>query len=198
MTRILLIRHARTELLGRVLYGRLPGVRLSDEGYREAEALAHALSARYRITKVISSPHERAIETARFIADKQQVDIEVDESFIELDLGSWVGKSFEELNEDEQWREYNQLRSMRSAPGGESMLEVQARAWAGLRSLQACNGNSTIAIISHGDVIRGLLMLALGMSLDNILRFQISPASVSELVLEPWGPVVHSVNHTFS
>ena len=129
MTRILLIRHARTELLGRVLYGRLPGVILSDDGYRQAETLAQALHARYNITKVISSPLERAMETARYISARQQVPLETEERFTELDLGDWVGKPYEDLQGDEDWKEYNLLRSMKSAPGGESMLQAHARAW---------------------------------------------------------------------
>jgi broad specificity phosphatase PhoE len=197
MTRILLIRHARTELLGRVLYGRLPGIVLSEEGYRQAEALADTMHARYKVSRVISSPLERAMETARRIADLQRVPLETNDSFTELDLGSWVGKPYEDLQEDEDWKEYNQLRSMRCAPGGESMLEVQARAWAGLEKLRSQHTGETVAVVSHGDVIRGILVLALGMSLDNILRFQIAPASLSEVVLEPWGPVVRSLNQTF-
>ena len=60
MIRLLLVRHGNTDLLGRVLYGRMPGVHLSPEGLRQAEAVGRALQSRYRLAEVVSSPLERA------------------------------------------------------------------------------------------------------------------------------------------
>ncbi len=193
MNRILLIRHASVDHLGQFLYGRTPGIHLSDAGRREAQALAEALKRRFRIEATVSSPLERAAETAQAIAKLQSTDVLIDEGFTELDFGAWMGKRFSELNEAEGWREYNRLRSLSSAPGGELLADVQARAWKSLRGLDEQYKDATLAIVTHGDVVRALLMLLLGMPTDHILRLEIAPASVSEIVMAR-EPVVRAVN----
>lgn len=197
MIRILLIRHGSTDLLGKMLYGRMPGIFLNSDGLRQAERLAEVLNTRYTITEVLSSPLERARHTAQPIATRCGLAVDIDEGITEIDFGLWVGKTFEELSRLADWKAYNRNRSISQAPGGESMMHVQARAWRALDRLtrrHAASDNSTAAVVSHGDVIRCILLLLLGMSIDHIGRIEIAPASVSEIVLGPYGPVVHSMN----
>jgi probable phosphoglycerate mutase len=123
-----------------------------------------------------------------------------DDGLQELDFGEWMGKSFADLTSDESWKVYNRNRSLNGAPGGEFMLEVQLRAWKALQRAVARHQNTqeaTIAVISHGDVVRGLLMLFLGMPLDHIHRLEVSTASVSEVILGKAFPQVIAVNQTF-
>ena len=124
---------------------------------------------------MVSSPLERATETASFISDLQGLDVATDEGLNELDCGAWVGKPFPELKDSEEWRRFNHLRSLTRAPGGESLLEVQARAWKSLEDLQPRYQEGTVAAVTHGDVIRSLLLLLLGMPLDHILRLEVEP-----------------------
>ncbi|MBV9304122.1 MAG: histidine phosphatase family protein [Acidobacteriaceae bacterium] len=180
----------------RVLYGRTPGVHLNSEGYREAQKLGEALKMKCDLDAVISSPLERAIETARFVADPQSIAVSIDEGLNEIDFGGWAGKSLSELHELLEWREYNRLRSVMRPPHGESALEVQARAWSTLVRIAAAHQDSIVAVVTHGDVIRYLLILLLGMPLDHILRLEIAPASISEIVLGTDQPIVRTVNKT--
>jgi probable phosphoglycerate mutase len=197
MIRILLIRHGSTDFLGKMLYGRMPGILLNSEGLRQAERLAEVLNSRYKIAEVLSSPLDRARQTAQPIATSCGLAVDIDEEITEIDIGQWMGKSFEELNQLADWKAYNRHRSIMQAPGGESMMHVQARAWRALDRLaqrhSALQG-STAAVITHGDVIRCILLLLLGMSIDHIGRIEIAPASVSEIVLGRDGPVVHTMN----
>jgi broad specificity phosphatase PhoE len=198
MTRILLIRHGSTDLLGHVLYGRASGVHLNSEGLRQAELIAHNLKQQYSLEAIYSSPLDRAVETAKPIAEASGKPLFVDEGITEIDFGEWVGKSFRELKDIEGWMSFNKQRSTSWAPGGESMLEVQARAWRAIEA--ASNRNNTegaVAMISHGDVIRCVLLLVLGMPLDHIHRLEIAPGSVSEVVFSEHDPLVRSINQTF-
>lgn len=200
MLRILLIRHGATDLLGRVLYGRMPDVHLNVEGHEQAQGLARELNARHVLSEVISSPMERALETARPIAATRSLGIRIDEAFTEIDFGSWMGKTFGELNESEHWRRYCRFRMSTHPPGGESMMDVQARAWKGItriREERLDAENATVAIVTHGDVIRGVLLLALGISIDHIHRLEAAPASVSELAVGTSELVVRTINETF-
>jgi len=200
MIRILLVRHGSTELLGRVLYGRLPGALLSAAGREEAKRLAVAIGERWQLQQVLSSPLERTQETAQFIAQAQGLSVATEEGINEIDFGSWMGKTFDELHNLEEWKRYNQVRSLVCPPGGESMTQVQARAWAALERIMrnAQPGEKPVAVVSHGDVIRGLLLLLLGMPIDHIHRIEVACASVSEILHVPdQHPRVVSINQTF-
>jgi broad specificity phosphatase PhoE len=196
MTRILLVRHATNDLLGRILYGRTSGVHLNEEGMRQAQALARFLLERYVISEVVSSPMERALETAAPICELQKVPLTVDERITEIDVGSWTGKSFEELRECQGWRSFNRHRSLHWPPDGETMPQVQDRAWRAIMAAaqRFSQGDVTIAFVTHGDVVRCTLMLLLGMPVDYIHRLEISPASVTEVQIANDVTNVYSIN----
>ncbi len=201
MIRILLIRHGATDLLGRVLYGRMPGVHLNYAGFAQAEAVAQALRVRYSLAEVISSPMERALETARPIADAQGLAVCQDEAFNEIAFGSWMGKPFAELHDQELWKRYYHFRATTRPPGGESIMDVQSRAWEGIARIRERHPpaeDASVAVITHGDVIRALLLLVLGMSIDHIQRIEAAPGSMSEILVQPRELRVRTINETFS
>ncbi|WP_286192074.1 histidine phosphatase family protein [Roseomonas genomospecies 6] len=192
-TILLLLRHASHDRLGSVLCGRMPGVTLSEAGRREADALAFAL-ARHRLAAVLSSPMERAVETAVSVATSQALSVEVDEDLNELDLGAWSGMRFEALRGDPAWELWNRARSHARPPGGETMLEAQARMARCIGRLHRRFAGRTVALVSHADVIKAALAHALGLSADFHARFEIAPASRSVLIAGEWGLKVHSIN----
>ena len=183
MTRFLLIRHAATDWVGRGLAGRLPGIHLSDSGRGELASLAARFATRAPVAAVYSSPLERTRETAAALSPA----VEIRDAFIELDYGHWTGRTVAELEPEEEWRQYNHFRSTRRIPGGESMLDVQARAIGELERLRAQHRDQTIAVVSHADVIRAALVHYLGMSLDHLLRLEIGTASLSVVEVQEWG-----------
>jgi broad specificity phosphatase PhoE len=180
--------------MGRVLYGRSPGVHLNERGRKEALVAGGFLKSRYRLDAIVSSPLERAIETAQFVGDVAGLAVSSEEGLNELEFGSWMGKPFSELKDCEEWQHFNRLRSITRAPGGESLIEVQQRAWRSLEGIVARHQDATVAAVTHGDVIRCLLLLLFGMPLDHIARLEIAPASVSEIVLGEGDPLVRSIN----
>lgn len=78
------LRHGEVHNPEGVLYGRLPGYRLSDNGERQAKLVAEFLSG-HDIARVISSPLQRAQETARPLGAMFQTDVATDERLIEAD-----------------------------------------------------------------------------------------------------------------
>ena len=177
----------------------MPGVLLNGEGRRQAEELASALKARYALDKIVSSPLERAVETAKLIADSTGSAISIDDGITEVDSGSWTGKTFEDLNALDQWRQYNRRRSLTRPPSGETMMSVQSRSWLAVQKIISSQDSpsNAYALVTHGDVIRCLLVLFLGMSIDHIHRLEIAPASLTEVILGPYGPVVNCSNQIF-
>ena len=141
-----------------------------------------------------SSPLQRARETADAIAGDRALMVEVVEALDELDFGDWSGCAFLELEEDSRWHRWNTRRSAEVAPNGESMSQVQDRAWRHIAQTGLANPGHTIAMVTHCDVIRAVVAKTLGLSLDDILRFEIGPASVSRLAVGSWGAKLLSLN----
>ena len=178
MTRFFLIRHAANDTSGHSFAGRMPGVHLNEEGHAQAEALA-ARFAGMDIAAVASSPLERALETAAPIATVLGLRASSREEFTELDCGDWTGRRFETLADDPGFHRFNRLRSCSGPPGGETMLQAQARFVAGLESLRREHPDAAVVVVSHCDMIRAALAHCLGMPLDLMLRLEVAMGSVS-------------------
>ena len=187
-TTILLIRHARHADYGNRLSGRSEAP-LTAVGLRQADALGERLAARAErgaaITRVQSSPRRRAAETALAIAEACGLIPETHDALDEIDFGKWTEKSFGSLDRDPLWRAWNVVRGTARPPGGESQSEATARAVAHVEATAREHAGETIAIITHCDIIRGVVCHYLGLRFDNLLRFDIDAASVSTLIVWP-------------
>ena len=76
------------------------------------------------------------------------------------------------------------------------MRAVQQRIVAEIERLARKPPNETVALISHGNVIKAALMHFLGLPLDNIMRFEVSPASVSAVAVNSTFSQVRLINDT--
>lgn len=191
--RVHLVRHGAHGDLGQRLSGRSPGGQLSREGRSQVRRVAEVL-AREDISAIQASPRLRTQETARIIARPFCLEVETVAALDELDFGNWTGRTFTELAGDSLWRHWNASRSTCRPPGGETMRAAVDRVIAHLADLDASQSGLTILCVSHGDIIRGTLAHYLGLSLDNILRFDVEPASVSTLTIGSWGGRVERMN----
>jgi len=197
MTTFLLIRHALCAPVGKSIAGRGPGVHLNEAGKQQALALAERLS-RVPLAALYSSPLERAIETAQPIASRKGLEILPAPGFNEVDFGQWTGKTIAELEPLPEWRRFNEFRSASRIPGGENMAEVLSRCLGELEELRQRHEQpgTLVAVVSHGDVLRMLVTHALGMPADFIHRIELSPASVTVLEVEDYGPRLLLLNET--
>jgi probable phosphoglycerate mutase len=173
----------------------MPGVHLNDEGRQQAEDLAHRLEA-IQLDAIYSSPLERAFETAEPIAQRHGLGITRLESLNEIDFGDWTWKGLDELHADELWQRFNTFRSGMRIPGGERIVEVQARMVVELLRLCEKHPDQTVAIVGHGDPIRALISFYLGNPLDHMLRFVVDPASVSIIELDQFSSRLLLMNST--
>ena len=99
---------------------------MGEAGRAQAEAVALRLADR-GVEAVHTSPLERTRETAEPIALACGAPLTVEAALMEIDFGDWNGRSFDELQDQRLWRDWNEKRDRVRAPGGETMLEVQAR-----------------------------------------------------------------------
>jgi probable phosphomutase (TIGR03848 family) len=194
-TTLLLLRHAACDHVGHRIAGRAPGIHLNSEGRAEAAALAEGLG-QLPIGAVYSGPLERAWETAAALANRLGRPVLPAPGLDELDFGEWTGRSLDSLATEPLWRKFNEARGASRIPGGESMREAVDRATAELARIRREHPDGLVAAVSHGDVIRGVLLDCLGMPLDHVHRLEVAPASVSVVRLDDPEPRVLAVNWT--
>jgi probable phosphomutase (TIGR03848 family) len=181
MSTLLLVRHGLTPLTGPVLAGRTPGVHLDERGEKQASAVASRIAV-LPVTALVTSPLDRCLDTAGFIqaAQRDVVELQVDERIIECDYGEWTGKALKDLTRDPVWKVVQTQPSAARFPGGESLSEVSARAVAAVRDWNARLPEDAVWVAcSHGDVIKAILADALGLHLDQFQRIVVDPCSVS-------------------
>lgn len=193
-TTFFLLRHAAHDNVGGYLAGRIPGVHLGQAGQAQAGRLAKRM-ARERLAAIHASPRERTRETAETVAATCGLaDVHIEPELDEVDFGAWSGQDFETLNRDPAWRRWNETRSLARAPGGETMLDVQTRAMRVVERLLRAYVDAAVALVSHGDVIKSIVIHVLGLSVDAWSRFDIAPASISTIAIGDWGGKVLNLN----
>jgi broad specificity phosphatase PhoE len=181
-TRFLLVRHATCAQTDSVLLGRACDEPLDRRGVAQAESLGASL-APGGAARILASPRRRAGATAAAIAATVRVPVEVDAAFDEVDFGRWCGRTFAALEADPDWRTWNAHRATARTPAGESLADVQERAWRALSAAAAANAEPPVIVVTHAEVIRALLLRALDWPLEDWPRLDVPPASVSRLTL---------------
>lgn len=194
MATLHLVRHGQHNLGGGVLAGRTPGVGLTDLGRAEIEAVAAKLE-RDKIDALYASPLQRTRESAEIIAARLGLPVEFREEVIELDFGEWTGSTFDAIRADPRWQRWSSHRSLARIPGGETMREIQQRAVEALFDISEALNDGAAAIVSHGDVIRSVLVFALGMPLDFFGRIEVGLGSISTIRIDRGGIRVIALNH---
>ena len=183
MPTILLIRHGDNDVMKTSLAGRLPEVHLNESGRQQAYALAGRLAA-VPIKAIYSSPMERAIETARPLAEARGLEVIVRPGLIELDYGEWQGMAYKRLQRFKLWKLLMQDPVQVRFPGGETLTEAQERARLELEAIAAGHEDKDlIACVTHGDLVRLLVAYYLEMPLKAYHKLTAHTTSITILSL---------------
>lgn len=172
---------------------------LNETGHRQAEATARHLS-NIDVEAIYSSSLGRAYEMAGIIARYHEVSVEGTDALRELNQGDFEGLTLSELVEKhadflQQWfRDPADLK----IPGGESMRQLQDRAWAELEKIVTRHDSGNIVVVSHNLCNTALLCRIMKLNLADFRRIQQDVASIN--MVEFGGrwphPVVLRLNDT--
>lgn len=193
--RLLLLRHAPTPDTGKRLSGRQPGLHITSEGARHAERAGAALTG-YPVAAVYTSPVLRCRETARLAARAWEAKPVPLRGFTEVDYGEWTGRPISQLRRTKLWRQVMFAPSGARFPGGESLLDVQARAADEIRAIADDHGRGVVVVLSHADVIRLLVAHLAGIHADHLQRLVIDTGSVTAVALSNGVPRIVKLNDT--
>ena len=142
------LRHGEVHNPKGILYGRLPGFKLSVTGQSQAKAVADALAG-HDITHVVASPLLRAQETAAPIAAAHGLTIAEDENLIE------AGNEFEGLRVAvgdgalRRPRHWWKLRDPFTPSWGEPYLQIAHRMLAAVNAARVAAVGHEAVCVSH-------------------------------------------------
>lgn len=199
--RFLLLRHGQTQMSVDGQYSGLSDPELTDMGQWQAEQAARFLASRGGIAAIVSSPLQRAKQTALTAASALGMDeeaVEVDERLIEMDFGHWEGRRFSEVRDDHPEEQAECFADCTKAPqGGESPEQVYRRVSELIDELTEEYAGKNVLLVSHVTPIKSVLRYAMNAGGEVYRTVHLDLASLS--IAEFYGgaaTLVRAVNDT--
>lgn len=183
--RLILVRHGETCWNSeRRIQGCRTDSELSEKGKDQAKRIALALRSQ-NITAIYSSSLKRAMDVAHMVAKTHGLVVNIAPELNEIDAGELEGLSEKDLIEKhgEFWKEWVKCNPSLHAPGGESLKELQKRAWQTIQRLREKHPDEVVAVVSHLFTILTIICQALGLDLRHINHLRQDAAAINILEL---------------
>ena len=173
---LILVRHGETPFNRERKVQGITDIELNDTGLRQAHQLALSLKD-HEIHQIYSSPLRRAYQTAEVISQFHDVPIHRRSGLMEMDVGDFEGLSFQELraNEKDFLQRWIADPAMTKMPNGESIIELQERAWNAIGDIILEAENALV--VSHNFTIAAILCKIKCVDLSQFRNFCVETAS---------------------
>lgn len=169
MLNLYIIRHGETLWnTEKRMQGRLDS-ELTEKGKRDALLLGDRLKDTV-FKRIISSPSQRTVDTAKHVCGERHIPIETDERLMEIALGTWQGKTEDEIKKlfPSQYDLYWNYPSMYENPDGERFIDVMARVSVFLEELAETTLSGNVLVVTHGVVLKTLYLLCRNAPIDQL------------------------------
>ncbi|OHX67592.1 alpha-ribazole phosphatase family protein [Flammeovirga pacifica] len=178
---IYLVRHTTPDVeASKILYGQTDldlDINFEQEAKDVQELIGDVM-----LSNIYYSPLKRC----KLLARKLNGDLRIeDPRLFEISYGDWEMKTFQELgNELKEWTKYFDHKA---APNGESLMDVKSRLCDFWQDNISYDEGKSIAIVTHGVVMRIILCYLLEMPLKNLFRIQFGFGKVIKIELQESG-----------
>jgi broad specificity phosphatase PhoE len=196
--KLILVRHGETHWnKDGLVQGGDSDIELNDTGLEQARKLA-AFLKNESVTVILSSPLRRAISTAEVIASYHQLPVEIDQGLKELKVGDLEGVAISNLRTTfsrfllKWWQDGEAMK----LPNGESLVDLQQRAWKVIEGLLEKHKDGTAVVVSHYFVTLAIILKALNLPLDYFTKFKLDLGGVSILEFRDFGARLVTFNDT--
>lgn len=190
-----LIRHGEPE---EAVRGRCCGrfdAGLSAAGGRQIERVAELLSSE-PLTAIYTSPCRRAAAGAEIIARKHAARVAIEPDLREIDFGDFEGRTYDDIAHSypDLYRLWMERPTEMQFPNGESFAAMRRRVTAALAGLRERHRGETVALVTHGGVIRVAIAEALSVPDNRIFGIAQQFAAVNRIAYLDGYPIVELVN----
>jgi broad specificity phosphatase PhoE len=196
VTRVVLIRHGQTSWNhSRRVQGGNNDTVLDDEGARQCRCLAERLREEH-IEAIYSSPLSRAMGTARWIAEYNDLDVIEEPAFREMNCGTREGAEIRDIGSRLQKLVVggSEEELLFKSCGGESCDQLQNRAWAAILEKVEKHRDGAIVVVCHYFVLASILCAVVGIPATQLGRFRMGVTSVSIVSFDSYGPFLSLFN----
>ena len=178
--RIILVRHGESEGNKEKVFRGRKDFPLTENGIKQAKNLAQALSV-FDFKRVYTSPLQRALYTAKIIAETKNAEVIIEEGFTNIYLAEWEGKPKEEIKEKypDLWNIWITTPENLRIPGIETLDEVQKRAKETLIKIIHNEKEESFVVVTHRAVLKPLIAGILGIKKPYFWRIHLDTASYS-------------------
>ncbi len=182
--RLILARHGETRLNSEGRFQGMDDEPLNAAGRSQALALARALAGETPF-RLYTSPTPRALETARTISEGLGVVLTPVKGLEELHIGQLAGLDGAEMRQrfPDFARSWAENPATARLPGGETMEELQERAWRAITDIWERHPNETVVVVSHNFTILSIIARALEMELRHFRRLRQDLCGISRIEL---------------
>ena len=190
---LILIRHGETLWNKEKRVQGTTDIELSATGIEQARKLALSL-ADASIGAIYASPLKRARQTAEIINGFHGRKIEIHHELMEMNMGDFEGLTFTELMAGEKEFLHRWITDPASVkmPRGESLAELQSRAWQSIEKLIAAGQNALV--VSHNFTIATILCRLRKISLSEFRSTCVDNASRTQIRIEDGETHIEAIN----
>jgi len=178
---IIFLRHGQAKNnTERILAGRTPGIPLTEKGIDQAQKAAEFLE-QMNISRIYSSPIERAKHTAEIVGKQNSVDVTIDERLIELDMGKFTGMPYDEIfsSHGNVFMKFYNGELEIAHNGVETFEEVKKRILDIVDHVLETHPDENVVLVTHMDPIKAMLSTIVDLTPENLFELIIANASLN-------------------
>lgn len=178
---IIFLRHGQAENnTKKILAGRSPGVNLTETGIQQAEQAGKMLKT-LNISTIYSSPIDRALQTAKTVAQYCELEPLIDDRLIELDMGQFTMMPYQEIfsKHGNVFLKFYSGSEEVSKNGVETFAQVKKRVDEMVDFVITKHKNENVVLITHMDPIKAMIGKVLKLNPEVLFELIIANASLS-------------------
>ena len=180
MAKLYLIRHGETDYNNALRFQGQTDIPLNQKGIEQAEKAADffrdiPLQAIYTSTLI------RAKTTAEIIAGAKGMEVQETDALREMSFGVWENMNSKDIQKKyaKEWKDFFASPARTTIPQGESMSDVQKRAYPTVQEILDRYPEGDVAFVAHGGIIRVLMCTMLGLDLNRAWHLHVGNASIT-------------------
>ena len=180
MAKLYLIRHGETDYNNALRFQGQTDIPLNQKGIEQAEKAADffrdiPLQAIYTSTLI------RAKTTAEIIAGVKGMEVQETDALREMSFGIWENMNSKDIQKKyaKEWKDFFASPARTTIPQGESMSDVQKRAYPTVQEILDRYPEGDVAFVAHGGIIRVLMCTMLGLDLNRAWHLHVGNASIT-------------------
>ncbi len=181
MALVIFLRHGQAQNnVKRILSGRTPGVPLTQNGIEQAKKAAELVRG-MNVSKIYTSPIDRARHTAEIVAECNSADVVADDRLIELDMGKFTGMKYDDIMSahGNVFLKFYSGDLELAHNGVETFAEVKKRMSGMVGEAITQHKGQNILFVTHMDPIKAMLSTVIDLKPQFLFELIVANASLT-------------------